>query len=39
MGYHHHSRLAIYNREQLAKSVVECQLSLREAAAERGLSR
>jgi transposase InsO family protein len=39
MDYHYHARLTIYSREQLAKSVVEGRLSLREAAAERGLSR
>ena len=39
MDYHHHARLTIYSREQLAKSVLEGRLSLREAAAERGLSR
>jgi transposase InsO family protein len=39
MDYHHHARLTMYSREQLAKSVVEGRLSLREAAAERGLSR
>jgi transposase InsO family protein len=39
MDYHHHARLTIYSRGQLAKSVVEGRLSLREAAAERGLSR
>jgi transposase InsO family protein len=39
MDYHHHARLTIYSREQLAKSVVVGRLSLREAAAERGLSR
>ena len=39
MDYHHHARLTIYSREQLAKSVVEGRLSLCEAAAERGLSR
>jgi transposase InsO family protein len=39
MDYHHHARLTIYSREQLAKSVVEGGLSLRVAAAERGLSR
>ena len=39
MDYHHHARLTIYSREQLANSVVEGRLSLREAAAERGLSR
>ena len=39
MDYHYHARLTIYSREQLAKCVVEGRLSLREAAAERGLSR
>jgi transposase InsO family protein len=39
MDYHHHARLTCYGREGLAKSVVEGRLSLREAAAERGLSR
>src|SRR5579871_2386417 len=39
MDYHHHARLTIYRREYLAKSVVEGRLSLREAAAECGLSR
>ena len=39
MDYHHHARLTIYRREQLAKSVVEGRLSLREAAAECRLSR
>src|SRR5271168_2610553 len=39
MDYHHHARLTVYGREGLAKSVVEGRLSLREAAAERGLSR
>jgi transposase InsO family protein len=39
MDYHHHARLTIYSREQLAKSVVEGRQSLGEAAAERGLSR
>jgi transposase InsO family protein len=39
MDYHHHARLTIFSREELAKSVVEGRLSLREAAAERGLSR
>jgi len=39
MDYHHHARLTIYSREQLAKAVLEGRLSLREAAAERGLSR
>jgi transposase InsO family protein len=39
MDYHHNARLSIYSREQLARIVVEGLLSLREAAAERGLSR
>jgi transposase len=39
MDYHHHARLTCYGREGLSKSVVEGWLSLREAAAERGLSR
>jgi len=39
MDYHHHARLTIYSREQLAKSVVEGRLSLCEAAAEYRLSR
>src|SRR5258708_2024695 len=39
MDYHHHARLTVHGREQLAKRVVEDRLSLREAAAERGLSR
>ena len=39
MDYHHHARLTIYSREQLAKSVVEGRLSLCEAAAEHRLSR
>jgi len=39
MDYHHHARQTLYGREALAKSVVEGRLSLREAAAERGLSR
>jgi transposase InsO family protein len=39
MDYHHHARLTVHGREGLAKSVVEGRLSLREAAAERGLSR
>jgi transposase InsO family protein len=39
MDYHHHARLTIHSREQLARCVVEGRLSLREAAAERGLSR
>jgi len=39
MDYHHHARLTIYSREQLARKVMERRLSLREAAAECGLSR
>jgi transposase InsO family protein len=39
MDYHHHARLTVYSREALAKDVLEGRLSLREAAAERGLSR
>jgi transposase InsO family protein len=39
MDYHHHARLTIYSREQLAKSVVEGRLGLCEAAAEHKLSR
>lgn len=39
MDYHHHAVLTLRGREQLARSVVEGRLSLREAAAERGLSR
>lgn len=39
MDYHHHARLTIFGREQLAKSVVEGRLGLCAAAAECGLSR
>ena len=39
MDYHHHARLTIYSREQLARSVVEGRLSLVAAAAANGLSR
>lgn len=39
MDYHYHARLTMHSRESLAKSVMEGRLSLREAAAERGLSR
>lgn len=39
MDYHHHARLTIYRREQLAKSVVAGQLGLCQAAAQYGLSR
>jgi transposase InsO family protein len=39
MDYHYHARLTIYSRERLARNVLERRLSLREAAAECGLSR
>lgn len=39
MDYHHHARLTIFSREELAKSVVEGRLGLCEAAAEHKLSR
>ncbi len=39
MDYHHHARLTIVRREELAKRVVEGGLSLREAEAEFKLSR
>jgi len=39
MDYHHHARLTIVRREDLAKAVVEGRLSLKEAAAEFKLSR
>jgi transposase len=39
MEYHHYARLTISSRDQLAKSVVEGRVSLREAAAARRLSR
>jgi transposase InsO family protein len=39
MDYHHHARLTIYRREELAKSVIQGRLSLNEAAAEFKLSR
>src|SRR5258708_22283418 len=39
MDYHHHARLVVYSREQLAQSVLEGGLSLKEAAAEFRLSR
>jgi len=39
MDYHHHARLTVVRREQLAKDVLEGRLSLREAAAECRLSR
>ncbi len=39
MDYHHHARLTIYSREQLAKSVLEGRQGLCSAAAEHKLSR
>jgi transposase InsO family protein len=39
MDYHHHARLTIHSREQLARKVLERGLSLREAGVEYGLSR
>lgn len=39
MDYHHHARLTIHRREELAKIVGEGRLSLNEAAAEFKLSR
>ena len=39
MDYHHHARLTIYSREQLAKSVLQEGASLNSAAAEFKLSR
>jgi transposase InsO family protein len=39
MDYHHHARLTIYRREELAKNVLQGWLSLKEAAAEFKLSR
>lgn len=39
MDYHHHARLTIVRRGELAKAVVECRLSLKEASAEFKLSR
>jgi transposase InsO family protein len=38
MDYHHHARLTIHRREDLAKKVLQRQLSLSEAAAEFKLS-
>jgi transposase InsO family protein len=38
-NYHHHARLTIVRREQLAKSVLDGRLSLKEAEAEFKLSR
>src|SRR2546430_17225306 len=39
MDYHHHARLTIHSREQLAKRVLQGGLSLNSAAAEFKLSR
>ena len=39
MDYHHHARLTIHRREELAQAVLLCRLSLKEAAAEFKLSR
>jgi len=39
MDYHHHARLTIVRREELAKRVMEGRLSLKEAEAEFKLSR
>ena len=39
MDYHHHARLTIYRREELAQAVIQGRLSLKEAAAEFKLSR
>src|SRR5271167_2760294 len=39
MDYHHHARLTIHRREELAQAVIHCRLSLKEAAAEFKLSR
>src|SRR5450759_5253625 len=39
MDYHHHARLTIYRREELAEAVLQGRLSLKEAAAEFKLSR
>jgi transposase InsO family protein len=39
MDYHHHARLTIHSREQLAKRVLAGELSLNSAAAEFKLSR
>jgi len=39
MDYHHHARLTIYSREQLAKKVLAGELSLHSAATECKLSR
>ena len=39
MDYHHHARLTVLRREELAKSVIERRLSLKQAANEFKLSR
>lgn len=39
MDYHHHARLTIVRREELAQSVIQGRLSLKEASAEFKLSR
>src|ERR1019366_4398620 len=39
MDYHHHARLTIYRREELAEPVIQGRLSWKEAAAEFKLSR
>src|SRR5690348_11418 len=39
MDYHHHARLTIHSREELAKQVLQRRLSLKEAAASFKLSR
>ena len=39
MDYHHHARLTIYSREQLAREVLERRRKLGEVAVEYGLSR
>jgi transposase InsO family protein len=39
MDYHYHARSTIYLREELAQRVIDCRLSLSEAAAEFKLSR
>jgi transposase InsO family protein len=39
MDYHHHARLTIHRREELAETVIQGRLSLQQAAAEFKLSR
>ena len=39
MDYHHHARLTVYSREELAKKVIAGEVSLNSAAAEFRLSR